>query len=96
VFSSSLAKAQRIYRGERPSSVLSGPKVRAFYRALLGDTTAAVVDVWVARAAGWVGELKPRAYALVASALVAAARAVRVSVARFQAVVWVAVRGRAQ
>lgn len=76
-------------------SVLSGPKVRAFYRALMGDRDAAVVDVWVARAAGWTRELKQRGYDVVARALVAAARLARVSVARFQAVVWVAVRGRA-
>lgn len=95
VFRTSLAKAQRIRNGERPLSVLSGPKVRAFYRALMGDASAAVVDVWVARAAGWARELKDRAYAIVAGALAAAARVARVPVAAFQAVVWVAVRGRA-
>lgn len=96
VFSSSLSKASRIHAGARPLAVLSGPKVRAFYRALMGDPQAAVVDVWVARAAGWVGKLKQRAYDLVAGALAEAARVARVPVARFQAVVWVAVRGRAE
>jgi hypothetical protein len=95
VFRASLERARRIYQGARPLAVLSGPKVRAFYRALMGDATAAVVDVWVARAAGWVRELKEAAYAKVAAALATAARAVGVPVAWFQAVVWVAVRGRA-
>jgi hypothetical protein len=52
VFKASLVKARRILAGGRPLQVLSGPKVRAFYRALKGDESAAVVDVWTARAAG--------------------------------------------
>ena len=95
VFRSSLGKAMAIFRGQVPLRVLSGPKVRAFYRALMGDRRAAVVDVWVARAAGWTRELKEKAYQRVADALAEAAAMVQVPVAWFQAVVWVAVRGRA-
>jgi hypothetical protein len=96
VFAASLRKARAIAAGARPDVVLSGPKVRAFYRALTGDETAAVVDVWVSRAAGiGAASLSPKAYADVASALAIAAREAGTSTARLQAAVWVAVRGRA-
>lgn len=95
VFKASLAKAQRILAGEKPLRVLSGPKVRAFYRALMGDESAAVVDVWVARAVGWTKEIKAKAYARIARALAKAAEIVGVAVAKLQAVAWVVVRGSA-
>lgn len=96
VFRASLAKARRIMAGERPLTVLSGRKVRAFYRALMGDESAAVVDVWTARAAGLdPKDLTPRQYDLVAAALTMAARDLGTTTARLQAVAWVHVRGRA-
>jgi hypothetical protein len=95
VFRTSLGKAMRIRRGARPLSVLSGPKVRAFYRALTGDDGAAVVDVWVARVVGWTRELKERAYGTVARALEQAAALLGLRVTDLQATAWVAVRGRA-
>lgn len=96
VFKTSLHKALRITRGgERPSVVLSGPKTRAFYKALMGDDQAAVVDVWVLRAVRWTRKVTDRAYARIAGALRAAADAVGVPTAQLQAVAWVAVRGRA-
>lgn len=97
VFKTSLSKALRITRGgERPLVVLSGPKTRAFYRALMGDDSAAVVDVWVLRAVRWTRKVTAKAYARIARALAAAAAVVGVSVAVLQAVAWVVVRGRAQ
>jgi hypothetical protein len=96
VFRASVAKARRILLGERPLKVLSGPKVRAFYRALMGDESAAVVDVWTARAAGLDPEaLTPARYEQVAQALRLGAAEVGTTTARLQAVAWVAVRGRA-
>lgn len=95
VFMANLRIGQRIFAGERPLSALSGPKVRAFYRAIMGDPSAAVVDVWIARAAGIKGAPTSKQYAAVARALVRGAAAARVSVPTFQATVWVAVRGRA-
>lgn len=94
-FRANLRKARAIREGAKPSRVLSGPKVRAFYRALVGDDSAAVIDVWTVRAAGWVTSLTEQAYAKVARALEIAASKVRTSVAALQAVAWVAVRGRA-
>lgn len=96
VFKTSLYKAQRIAsRAARPLDVLRGPKVRAFYRAIMGDTRAAVVDVWVLRVAGWARSLTERAYAQVAGALEVAAAKLRVSVTDLQATAWVAIRGSA-
>jgi hypothetical protein len=95
VFSASLRKAERIYKGARPLSVLSGLKVRAFYRALMGDDRAAVIDTWVLHAVGWAHKVTDRVYAAIARALMLAAKRVHRSVVELQAAVWVAVRGRA-
>jgi hypothetical protein len=95
VFRVNLAKAEAIRDGARPLQALSGPKVRAFYRALAGDESGAVIDVWMLRAAGWTRALTEKAYQLVASALAMAAAKARTTVARFQAAVWTHVRGRA-
>lgn len=43
-FDSNKRKATRILTGEDPLAVLSGPKVRAFYRNLTGDTQAVTID----------------------------------------------------
>lgn len=96
VFRASLAKGRAIADGARPLSVLSGPKVRAFYRALMGDEDAAVVDVWTARAAELdAAELSPKMYDAIAHALRMGADEVGTTTSRLQAVAWVAVRGRA-
>lgn len=95
VFRTSYGKARRIYRGERPLRVLSGLKVRAFYRALMGDRRAAVIDTWILQAVGWAHKVTDRVYAAIARALELAARRVHRSVTELQAAVWVAVRGRA-
>ena len=94
VFRASLAKARAIVGGQSPESVLSGPKVLAFYRALTGDESAAVVDVWVARAAK-VKSVNPRSYKTIAQALELAAQQAGIPTAQFQASVWCAIRGRA-
>jgi len=94
VFRASLAKARAILAGGRPVAVLRGPKVRAFYRALMGDEGATVVDVWLARAAGANPPANSKAYAVLAEGVQLAATAVRVRPAHFQATVWVAIRGR--
>lgn len=94
-FRANLAKARRIASGSKPLRVLSGPKVRAFYRALVGDDSAAVIDVWTVRAAGWLTSLTERAYGMVARALALAAARVHTTTSALQAGAWVAVRGRA-
>ena len=44
-------KAWAILRGADPLDVLSGPKVRAFYRNIIGDPDAVTVDRWAMRIA---------------------------------------------
>lgn len=97
VFGQNLAKAERILKGEKPLSVLGGDKVRAFYRAIMGDGEAVVLDVWMMRAAGWTkASLTHAEYEALATSLTAAARRVGVDPADFQAVVWTQVRGGAE
>jgi hypothetical protein len=94
VFGNNLRKAERILDGERPLDVLGGDKVRAFYRAIMGDGEAVVLDVWMMRAAGWVKPtLTSTEYQALASSLTAAARRVGLNPADFQAIVWTHVRG---
>ena len=40
-----VAKAERIYNGESPLDVLSGPKVRAFYLNIMGDHSPEAVTI---------------------------------------------------
>ncbi len=95
VFRASLAKAKRIALGSHPLSVLSGPKVRAFFSAIMGDDNAAVVDIWVTRVVGWTKDVKAATYERIATALRLAAATVGTTVCTLQASVWVAIRGAA-
>lgn len=98
-FGANVRKAERIAEGEDPLVVLGGDKVRAFYRAILGDPDAVVIDVWMIRAAGEdpkVYKATGRAYALMAEALRIAADEAGASPADFQAIVWTHVRGGAE
>lgn len=81
--------------GMDPLDVLNGPKERAFYRNIVGDTEAVTVDVWITRAATRGTYDRPRGarnYADIAAGLRRAARAAGVNPRDFQAAVWVAVR----
>lgn len=90
-----LLKAWRIREGERPLRVLGGPKVTAFYRAMMGDEDAAVIDTWMLTALGMPERrgVTPRQYEQCAAALRAAASYTELTTAQFQAVVWTQVRG---
>lgn len=96
VFRASLDKARRIMAGAKPLTVLGGNKVRAFYRALLGDRTAAVIDVWMLRACGLADTTRldrNDMYRKCTEALTKVARRVGTSVTDLQATLWVAARG---
>jgi hypothetical protein len=93
-YNANVVKARRIANGERPLDVLGGPKVRAFYRAIMGEREEVVVDVWMARAMGVPPEDVSARYTELAAAVADAARAVGVPAADFQALIWVQVRGR--
>lgn len=71
---------------------VTGPKVGAFHRAILGDD-ALVLDRWAFYAAGWVTEGRDetpsdRVRAAVTEAYRRAAKRARITVRDFQAVVW--------
>lgn len=93
-FRANSAKAAAIRSGARPLSILGGTKVRAFYRALVGDESAGVIDVWMARAMR-IRAVTDRAYLRAVSALHNVAHYVGTTVARLQAVVWTVIRGSA-
>lgn len=90
-------RAWRIARGERPLDVLGGPKVRSFYRNIVGDRSAVTVDVWAARVVGVTEAELGRigGYELVADAYRAAGVELGWAPCDVQAVAWVAVRGAA-
>ena len=88
-------KVERALATRYPVRAVSGPKVSAFYRALMGDTEAVVIDRWAARAAGW-DESKNAIPRQVQRELEAsyreAAEEVGERVREFQAIVWIALR----
>ena len=84
--------------GYGPLDILSGPKVRAFYRAIVGDPTGdAVIDVWAVRACtrGRHDSVAPQWYARASAAYHSAARILGVDVHTVQATVWTVYRGSA-
>lgn len=92
-FGDAWRKAQRIRDGERPTDVLRGPKVRAFWRAVAGDPNAVTIDVWAARAAGLPDKPSPGAISEAQGAYREAAERCGESPRDFQAIVWLIVRG---
>lgn len=91
-------KAVRIRKGEDPEQVLGKEafKIKEFYRALLGDDDAAVIDVWMIRAMGWhrPSYTGPQ-YRRLADVLRAEAKRVGLKTTEYQATVWCVIRGRA-
>jgi len=78
-----------------PSRFCRGPKIGPFYRAIMGDTSAVVLDRWALRAAGWDSE----SHNVPNSVRVQFDRAYRDAAAQvgeharnFQAIVWLALR----
>lgn len=92
------AQAWRIANGEAVLSVLNGPKVRAFWANITGDTDAVTVDVWAIRAAmgdaaPTDGRITPAQYRAVADAYRRAAAILGITPRECQAAVWVHTRG---
>lgn len=90
-----LARAAVDARNYGPDVERMGPKVRAFYRAIMGDPYSVVVDRWMLRAMGVDRDkLTLKQYELCASAVRAAAVSVPELPAYFQAIVWCVARGK--
>lgn len=93
------AKAVAIRDGADPETTL-GPKawkVRAFYRALLGDDDAAVVDTWMLTALDWpLPGYSRLQYERLAGVLAAEAETVGLRTCHFQAALWCLIRGRSE
>ena len=70
----------------------TGPKCGAFYRAILGDPDALVLDVWATLAGTGSRELDAATRKTLEAAYRAAAKRARQTVRDFQAAVWIAVR----
>lgn len=87
------AKVARLLAGESPWYVLRGPKIRAFYHAIMGQRSAVVLDSWMIRAATGRRTCTAKQYKNLAATLRSEARAANLSPADFQAIVWCKVRG---
>jgi hypothetical protein len=75
----------------------NGPKIRAFARAMLGDSDAVVIDSWMCRAAGLRSDSPtPTEYAAVADAVRELATEYGMRPVDMQALLWILVRGKAQ
>jgi hypothetical protein len=86
-------RAQAIHAGGEPLSILHGPKTRAFYRALMGDDRACVVDTWMLRAFKSKNDKPtPKQYNRYAWRIRRAAAEKRMPAVVWQAEVWCAVR----
>lgn len=91
------AKVAGALSSRRPGRFVSGAKVAPFYRAIMGDDSALVVDRWAAFAAG-AAKAAPvgRTRALLEGAYARAAEARGETPSAFQAVVWIACREDAE
>lgn len=78
-----------------PGQYVTGPKVSAFYSAIIGDESAMVIDRWAAFAAGHEDRKTPpgaKSRRIIEAAYREAAALVGETVAAFQAIVWIIVR----
>lgn len=95
-------KANRILAGEAPLDVLSGPKVRAFFRCIIGDGDVVCIDRHALDiATGRYGTERDRkvldragAYEYVAASYVEAAKWVGMEPRHLQAITWTSHRNR--
>ena len=74
---------------------VSGPKVTNFFRNIIGISSCITVDAWAARAAGLVTSLTDNVYADIEAAYIKVARELGIVPSTLQAIVWIAIRGKA-
>jgi hypothetical protein len=86
-------KVRDILAGKDPEEVLRGPKIRAFFRAIMGAKNAVVLDTWMIRAATGEKTCTEKQYREISAVLRDEARAAGMRPCDFQAIVWCHVRG---
>lgn len=88
-------KVGMLLLGAHPASVVSGPKVTQFFRAICGDPAAMTLDRWAIRAAGFSDDPWPsvRLRRELCRAYERAAELSGESARDFQAITWLAIRG---
>lgn len=94
-----IARATNALTHSDPISTLKGPKTRSFGLNLLGRYETVTVDIWAYRAACPTGDIEKmgkREYDAIERAYIATAKHYGISPAQFQAIVWVAIRGKAE
>lgn len=77
----------------------TAPKIFAFAQNLMGDMQPVTIDAWMLRAAGLPGDLKLKdkgRYATISAIVSRLAHRNDLTPAQCQAIIWVAVRGRAE
>ncbi len=94
VFTRSVLKANRILAGEKPTTVLTGPKTNRFYRNIMGNQDCVTIDSWAARVAGFDGKSITRSYDELESAYQLAAFQLGIPPSTLQATTWIVQRGR--
>jgi hypothetical protein len=90
-----IARAFDILDGEQFCYTGRNPKTWAFYRAILGDQSAVVLDVWALRAAGYGPRVRVAERRAVEKSYRNAAHILGIPPREVQAVVWCQVRGGA-
>jgi hypothetical protein len=90
---SDMLKARRIARGERPLQVLRGPKVRGFYKAIVGDVSSVAVDRHCAKVCGLGPKLALGQYRRIEQAIREVAAKYKRTPSEVQAVIWIVGRG---
>lgn len=90
------AWAREALSSANPFDILKGDKTNRFARNIAGDTNSVTVDVWAARAAGIPEKALSRkgVYEAVERCYQLSANRAGITPRDFQAIVWVAIRGR--
>lgn len=87
--------APKIAEGAAPLDALRGPKVRAFYAAIMGRKSGdVVIDRWMVRVCGRPDNAVKTEYKRMSAAIIAAAALFNVDKHHFQATLWVDIRGK--
>lgn len=93
IFAHQRVKLELLSMGEPPADVLRGPKITAFYHAIMGDMNSVVLDTWMLDTMNRPQGVTAKQYERLAEMLRAQAADAGVAPAVFQAVVWCQVRG---